>query len=241
MFLADLHVHSTYSDGSLTIGELVDLYGARGFGAIAVTDHICEKHTVLGVAARYLEKTLTTDPYADYQKTLAAEAQRAWRKYQMVLIPGIELTKNSFLHHRSAHVLGLGIRKFIAPERKPLELARQIRALGGCVIAAHPVPTRKFEAQTYYLWNRREEFRHEFDAWEVASGKVWFEEVRQAGLPLVASSDLHHPSQMESWKTAFDCARDENSILEAIRRQDLEPVYYLEPSLQIDVAGQARA
>ncbi|NJM10303.1 MAG: PHP domain-containing protein, partial [Bdellovibrionaceae bacterium] len=39
MFLADLHVHSNFSDGHLSISELVDFYGQRGFGAIAVTDH----------------------------------------------------------------------------------------------------------------------------------------------------------------------------------------------------------
>ena len=49
MFLADLHVHSNFSDGALSIPELVDLYGLQGFGAIAITDHICESNTFLSV------------------------------------------------------------------------------------------------------------------------------------------------------------------------------------------------
>lgn len=226
MFLADLHVHSNFSDGHLSVAELVDFYGQRGFGAIAVTDHICEQNTFLGMAARYLEKTLTPKTFALYQQELERQGQRALSEYGMVLIPGLELTKNSFLHHRSAHVLGLGIRDFIGAESAPVELARQIRAQGGVAIAAHPVPTREFEAQTYFLWNRREEYRHEFDAWEVASGKHYFDEVQEAGLPLIASSDLHHPSQIESWKTQFDCERSEKAILQAIRAQELETVYF---------------
>jgi predicted metal-dependent phosphoesterase TrpH len=35
----DLHIHSTYSDGTLTPAELVDLAKSRGLSAIAITDH----------------------------------------------------------------------------------------------------------------------------------------------------------------------------------------------------------
>lgn len=226
MFLADLHVHSNHSDGALSIAGLVDLYGRLGFGAIAVTDHICEQNTFLGKAARYLEKTLTPATFAVYQEELEYERTRAWNKYGLVLIPGLELTKNSFFNHRSAHILGLGVRKYIGPEAEPVTLARAIRSQGGCAIAAHPVPTRKFEAQTFYLWNNREKLRGEFDAWEVASGKVWFNEVQEEKLPMIANSDLHHPSQMESWKTVFNCERTEESILQSIRNQELDAVYF---------------
>lgn len=226
MFLADLHVHSNFSDGHLSISELVDFYGQREFGAIAVTDHVCEQNTFLGVAARYLAKTLTPRTFVHYQFELEEQRKRAWLQYGMVLIPGLELTKNSFFNHRSAHVLGLGVRNFLGAEREPIELARAIRSLGGCAIAAHPVPTGKFEAQTFYLWNHREELRTEFDAWEVASGKFWYSEVQDQKLPMIASSDLHHPNQIESWKTAFDCERSEDAILQSIRKQELDWVYF---------------
>ena len=49
--LADFHVHSTFSDGKLSIPEVVDLFGSRGFGAIAITDHLCEERTLIGKAA----------------------------------------------------------------------------------------------------------------------------------------------------------------------------------------------
>ena len=37
--LCELHAHTTWSDGSLTLRELCDLYGRRGFDVLAVTDH----------------------------------------------------------------------------------------------------------------------------------------------------------------------------------------------------------
>ena len=37
--LCELHAHSTWSDGSLTLTELVDLYGRSGFDVLCVTDH----------------------------------------------------------------------------------------------------------------------------------------------------------------------------------------------------------
>ena len=39
--LCDFHVHTRWSDGRLSIREVVDLYGQTGrFDVIAITDHI---------------------------------------------------------------------------------------------------------------------------------------------------------------------------------------------------------
>ena len=39
--LCELHAHTTWSDGALSLRELVDLYGGLGFDALCVTDHTC--------------------------------------------------------------------------------------------------------------------------------------------------------------------------------------------------------
>jgi len=39
--LIDLHMHSTYSDGQLTPGELIDIASRRGLAAVALADHDC--------------------------------------------------------------------------------------------------------------------------------------------------------------------------------------------------------
>jgi len=42
--LCDFHVHTKWSDGRLSIREVVDLYGqTRRFDVIAITDHILMK------------------------------------------------------------------------------------------------------------------------------------------------------------------------------------------------------
>ncbi|MGH3033446.1 MAG: hypothetical protein ACRDON_02675, partial [Gaiellaceae bacterium] len=37
--LCELHAHSTWSDGTLPLRELVDLYGRARFDVLCVTDH----------------------------------------------------------------------------------------------------------------------------------------------------------------------------------------------------------
>lgn len=228
MILADFHMHSTFSDGKLSIPELVDLFGSRGFGAIAITDHLCENESLIGKAARYIGHTLTPASFPLYAEILKSEANRAWKEYKMILIPGFELTKNSVSNHRSAHVLALGVSEWISADKNALEIAREVRSKGGLTIAAHPVSTRKTEKQTYHLWDRRQELSSVFDAWEVASGIHLFDEVLHSGLPMLASSDLHRRHQLTSWKTVLHCERDRDAVFEAIRKQKLSFKFYQE-------------
>jgi hypothetical protein len=228
MMFADLHIHSTFSDGKLTIPQLVDFYGKRGFGAIAVTDHLCEESTIIGKAARYLGRTLTPATFPLYLEIIRSEGERAWDQYRMILIPGFELTKNSVSNHRSAHILGLGVSKYVPSDGDVVDLARAVRAQGAVAVAAHPVNTQIAEKQTYHLWDRREELAKELDAWEVASGPVLFPEVLRTKLPKLATSDLHRPNQINSWKTVFECERHPEAILDAIRNQELDFRFYSE-------------
>lgn len=228
MFLADFHLHTDQSDGKLPLRDLVDLFGERGFGAIAVTDHLCERTSVLGRAARYLGCSLTEETFPAYMEGVQAEAERAWRQYRMRVLPGYEITKNSISNHRSAHVLAIGTTKYVDPNLPIPQLCAAIKEAGGIAVAAHPVSTRRMEKQTFHLWDRREELREAFDAWEVASGPHLFDEVLESGLPMIANSDLHTRRQLDSWKTAFECEREPAAILEAIRRQDLSFHFYRE-------------
>lgn len=228
MLLADFHIHTNFSDGKLSLPEVVDLYGQRGFGAIAITDHLCEQTSLMGRAARYLDCSLNQENFSYYLERIQEEAQRAWSQYRMVVIPGFEITKNSLSSQRSAHLLALGTTSYIDPHQDIPALCEAIRESGGISVAAHPVSTRLWEKQTYHLWDRRQELAPYFDAWEVASGAVLFEEVLHSGLPLLANSDLHHPKQMRSWKTVLHCERKQEAIFEAIRRQELQFHFFQE-------------
>ncbi len=232
--LTDLHMHSTFSDGEMTIPELVDLYGKRGFGAIAITDHLCEKKTAIGKAARYLNRTLTPATFPIYREILKSEAERARREYGMLVVPGFELTKNTILNSRSAHVLALGVSEWIDADAPVEEICAAIHAQGGLAVAAHPVSTRKLEKQTHFLWDRREELAAHFDAWEVASGRVLFEEVLASGLPMIANSDLHRRKQLDSWKTVvarpLGGARglEIEDLFHAVRSRSVSFEYYVD-------------
>ena len=228
MKLTDLHIHSTYSDGVLSIPEIVDFYGKKNFEIIAITDHLCEESTFLGKASNFLEKTLTKESFPFYLKLIEKEAKRAMEEYGMLVIPGVEFTKNSLYFKRSAHILALGIKEYIPADKNIHELLFEIKKQGALSIAAHPVSTRIVEHQTYHLWDNREELRDKFDAWEVASGPHLFDEVLNSGLPMIANSDFHHPKQINSWKTLIDCELNFLSMFKAIKEQRIEFINYSE-------------
>lgn len=75
---ADLHMHTTHSDGTKTVKEIIDMASQNGLDVLAITDHdICEE--------------------ADFAKEYAASKG-------LRFIPGVEL---STLHqNKSVHVLG---------------------------------------------------------------------------------------------------------------------------------------
>lgn len=228
MILADFHIHSTFSDGKLTIPQIVDFYGSRGFGAIAITDHICEEQTLLGKIGEALGHSVTPKKFIQYREILKVESERAWEEYRMLVIPGVELSQNTVSNKRSAHVLALGVDSWISADGTIQDLLKNIHAQGAIAVAAHPVSTRKFEKQTYFLWDQREELSAHFDAWEVASGPYIFDEVMATSLRKIANSDLHKPQQMTSWKTVFECERSQDAIFDAIRKQDLHFKFYEE-------------
>ena len=227
--LCDFHIHSNYSDGALSIPEIIDFYGQRKFNVIAITDHLCEEKTLLGKTAKYLNRTLYKDNFQAYLEEIKWEAERAWLKYKMVVIPGVEITKNSLSHKDSAHILGLGISKYIDPNQSIPDVCKSIRQNDGICIAAHPVSTKKWEFQTFHLWRNKEELKDCFDAWEVASGKHLFPEVLTSSLPKIANSDLHKPQQMSSWKTIVHAKPDVKSILQSIKKQKVSFEFYKDP------------
>lgn len=226
MILGDFHIHSNFSDGKNTIPELIDIYGKRGFGVIAITDHICEEKSIIGKAARYIGSTLTQESFNEYIDTISVEAIRAWKKYRMIVMPGYELTKNTLQNYRSAHLIALGCNQYTSADGDIFQLITNVKKLGALAIAAHPVSTRKLEKQTYHLWDQKEELLGLLDAWEVASGPFLFDEVLQSGLPMIANSDYHRIEHMTSWKTVIDSEKHPEAILEAIKNQKIKFMFY---------------
>lgn len=226
MMLADLHIHSSYSDGKLTIPEIIDFFGKREFKVIAITDHLCEENTFLGKCSSFLKKTLTKDTFNNYIAEIKLEAKRANEQYGMLVIPGLELTKNSMSFSKSAHIIALGITDFINADGSIIDIIKKIKEQDALAIAAHPVSTQFIEHQTFQLWDNRHELALHFDAWEVASGPFIFNQVLESGLPMIANSDFHYPKQISSWKTLINCDLNFDSLKDAIKRQDIQLTFF---------------
>jgi PHP family Zn ribbon phosphoesterase len=224
----DLHIHSDFSDGRLSIPQIVDLYGQRGFSCIAITDHLCEEKSFLGKAAIYTNRSLTRARFDQYLETIHAESERALKQYQMLVIPGFEITKNTLHWHRSAHLLALGVERWISADEPIISILNQIKAAGGLSIAAHPVSANDRNPEKHLLWSLRDELGDLIDAWEITDTGRILEKVIQSRVRKLATSDLHREQQIRSWKTIIDCERHPQAIFQAIRRQNVDFKFFSE-------------
>jgi 3',5'-nucleoside bisphosphate phosphatase len=132
--LAELHAHTTWSDGVLTPAELVDLYGRAGFDLLAITDHVVRSEVAVYVRA---------ETYRDYLDAVDAEAERAAKQYGMLVLPGLELTVENADPSRAGHALAIGLREFISVDGGLEPALRDARKAGAALIAAHPYPPRQ--------------------------------------------------------------------------------------------------
>ena len=118
-FIGDLHIHSMFSDGVNTVDHIARVAKRKGLDIISITDH-------------------DTLEQWDYCK-------KAERKYDLMIIPGIELTVSH--NGQEFHILGLfpSYENKAELERKLhrgmpfLEASKVIREKGGVVILAHPL------------------------------------------------------------------------------------------------------
>ena len=219
---ADLHLHSRFSDGKLSIRELVDLYGHHNFDTIAITDHLSEKSKIIGRVTRSLKLSLCEKTFDKYLIEVCEEKVRALELYNLNVIFGYEITKNSFQNNRSCHLLILGVEEFISPDQEVEEIVFQAQKAGGVVIAAHPFLTGEFEFQSFYLWSRQREFENLIDAWEVSIRKRISPEVLNSHLPLIASSDFHNLNHFNSWKTRIYSKNNLKDIKNSLKNKRVD-------------------
>lgn len=218
LLLCDLHSHTTFSDGKLALPELIDFYGQRGFDAICVTDHICDQRRLLGRFANLTGMVVTPDQVGEYFSLLASEKNRAWRKYGMLVMTGLEFNKDGVTGKSSAHLLGIDLKQPIDPSLDLPETIERIHEQGGLAIASHPHEWKSsWGKNTLYLWDNIETFAPLLDAWEIANRDDIFNPIGLKRLPFVANSDFHKPKHIHSWKTVLYCEKDPEAIKECIR------------------------
>lgn len=217
MLLADFHVHSTWSDGALSISEVVDLFGRTGHDVIALSDHVVNSDSFLGKAAHRLKLSVTKENFDAYRAEIEREARRAWDTWGMLVLAGCELTRNAATGARSAHALAIGLDRFVSADGPMEEVLTRARDAGAVTIACHPNEQSDWFGNTFYLWKRRREIGPLVDRWELACRWDLFPPVARARLPYVANSDFHRPEHLWAWKTLLTCEKSPAAVLAALR------------------------
>ena len=206
--LCELHAHTTWSDGALGVRELCDLYGRHGFDALAITDHtLLRDHVQAGDFAAYLSE-------------VDAEAERARRLYDLLVLPGLELTHDAPEPEAAGHALAIGLRSFVGLGAGLEEALRDARAHGAALVAAHPytLDDAGLSARaTAAFASDRERWAPLVDRFELFNRTTLFAWVAEAGLPVVATGDFHVPAHLATWKTMLPCAKTEAAVVEYLR------------------------
>ena len=230
--MCDFHTHTVYSDGKLTVSELVDFYGERGFDCLCITDHIAERKRLVGKLSNLSNLTLPWSQMEEYFSVIEAEKKRAWKKYSMILMAGLEFNKDAILGRSSAHLLGIDLKTPISSDLGMKKLIHAIHAQHALAVASHPHETNStWGRDTLYLWRHQERFAPLIDAWEIANRDDIFNPVGLKRLPFLANSDFHKPSHIYSWKTLLTCEKDPRAIKQCIREnQDISITLYRDAS-----------
>ena len=221
MLLCDFHIHSNYSDGKLSVPEIIDFYGEHGFDCLCITDHLADPKRLIGKLSELSNFTLNREQVAEYFAVIGQERERAWRRYKMLVMTGIEFNKDGYTRKTSAHLLGIDLHSPIDASLDIPEIIARIHAQGGLAVASHPhIMKSEWGKNTLYLWENQEKFAPLLDAWEIANRNNIFNDVGLKRLPFIANSDFHKPKHIYSWKTLIYAAKDSESIKDCIRRNE---------------------
>jgi processive 1,2-diacylglycerol beta-glucosyltransferase len=230
--LCELHAHSTWSDGDLSLPELVDLYGTSGFDVLCITDHVgrsgAEWHDprwrITGGA-----------PFADYLAEIEQEAWRADVEYGLILIPGLELTYDDHDPAQSAHAVAIGLRTPVSLNGGLDRALEDARDAGAALVAAHPYSQEEAARSHRGTGRWAAEGRALaplVDRYELVNRRDLFPWVTEAGLPGVASGDFHRPEHLWTWKTLLPCVASETAVVRYLRSEL--------PAYLVDLAEPAR-
>jgi predicted metal-dependent phosphoesterase TrpH len=238
--LCELHAHTTWSDGSQTIGQLVDAYGRAGFDVLCVTDHVVrsdDPEHAPGGAPQHVHLR----NHSSYVMAIEIEAARARVQYDMLVLPGLELTYNDPDPLRAAHAVAVGLETFAGVDDGIECALREARRQGAALIAAHPYALDAAETAPRATARFAADWRALaplVDRWELINRRDVFGWVAQAGLPAVATGDAHEPEHAFTWKTMIFCRKERASVLAHLR--SAAPTYLVDAA-PVVAARQATA
>jgi len=227
--LADLHIHSTFSDGTIRIEEIIKIYGEAGFDVIAITDHLFDTQSPISLRLREEGKSVR-DVEAYFRKI---EEVSLWAKesYDLLVIPGLEICNLP----EDYHILGIDLKEPLNPNQDATGVINEIHRQGGLAIASHPQlklsyflkgDNESIQRHPLHLWKHREKYVDKIDAWEIANRDDLFGIVSLEGLTYVANSDFHDREHLSSWKSLIFAEKDKEAVKKAISERKLSLFFF---------------
>jgi predicted metal-dependent phosphoesterase TrpH len=231
--LCELHAHTTWSDGTLTIGQLVDSYGQAGFDVLCITDHVVRADDPTSDSGLSPEHVHASN-HASYALAIEIEAARARVQYDMLVLPGLELTYNDPDPLLAAHAVAVGLESFVGVDGGIERALREARRHGAALIAAHPYALDAAETATRATARFAAEWRGLaplVDRWELVNRRDVFAWVARAGLPAVATGDAHELEHLLTWKTMIFCRKEPACVVAHLRSS--APTYLVDAALAV--------
>ncbi|MBV8597865.1 MAG: hypothetical protein JO017_03495 [Actinobacteria bacterium] len=227
--LCELHAHTTWSDGTHTLRELVDLYGQSGFDVLAVTDHATPFDGV------------RPERFPDYLEAIETERERAARLYDLLVVPGLELTYDDPDPLVAGHAVAVGLRSYVELGEGLEPALCAARAHGAALVAAHPYRARRggpFPSRLTLRWSRDwRRLRDAVDRWELFNRHDLYGWTAERGLPSVANGDFHRPEHLHGWKTLLPVAKNEAAVVGYLRSSRPTFLTRIDPPLELPEAA----
>ncbi len=202
--LADVHMHTTYSDGTGSVAEVLDFVEEHtSLDVIAITDH----DTIEGA--------------------LRARDMAATRDYRFEIIVGEEIST------REGHLLALFLREPIAPGQSIERSIDLVHEQGGLAIVAHPFnPVFRHSVQRSVMNRLLRQPEVHPDGIETLNGSFAGIGSSQVAMRLArtmypwaetGSSDAHTPTAIGCARTIFS-GRSAADLRTAIERRETAPI-----------------
>jgi predicted metal-dependent phosphoesterase TrpH len=211
--LCELHSHTTWSDGELGLDEIVELYGARGFDVLCITDHVVR-------AADTTTHAIDERTHAAYLDAIDAVAERAQHDHGLLVIPGLELTYSDMDPDLAVHAVAVGLRRFVGVDDGPRAAMAEARSAGAAIIAAHPHSEERDPTPgrtTRGVYRDPTRMRNLVDRYELVNRHNVFAWVARERLPSVACGDTHRPEHVLTWKSLLQCAPTATDVVAFLR------------------------
>ena len=157
--------------------------------------------------------------YDAYLADLRAEALRARDLYDLLVIPGLELTYDDPDPLLAAHAVAIGLRSYVDVSAGLEAALASARAHGAALVAAHPYSPHDLDAATRgtAAFCARPELRRLVDRFELFNRQTLFGWVADAEVPIVATGDFHRLEHLPGWKTLLPCPKDEGAVVGYLR------------------------